>query len=445
MTPIEYAALTDAPSRQFKAYIEIYLIPGQPPLVVDENNIQSFDLLEEVQYDKENPLGGVSSNTFNFSLIDTEGLFNPGNNLSPYKDKLIPRVKVCPFLGIMDDEEVVYEALGTYFVAEWKFQTGFPIVNVPCYDRLYYEGQTFLPETRVMNQITLEALFIKVFQLGGIPTEDYIINLGEVIHLKYAWLEEGNLLNLLQFLAESCGAYVYVDRNNKYIVGSVKSNTPIFTITESDQIIDYKNPATFQSMYSGVEMLLYSPEPSENQELLKLQETILTPSITPFKDYSFSKTPVVKVNSIHIEGTQTARVIQCLSGNSRITFQVQSSATEVVDATVFGQYIIPNNKIVLLKDVATELLIGENLLKVKNYLIQDPIHATNYQQTLLDSCLNPARKVFITIRGNAQIKIDQCLAVRNTMQKVPLHNIWTTRVRIFYDGGLSMELEGVKI
>lgn len=442
----EYITFINAPTRQIKAYVEIYLIPGEPPLIIYGDEIHNFDLWEELKYDRADPLGGISANTFSLTLLDPEHLFNPGNATSPYKEYLIPGVKIIPYLGIMGAQEVHYEKMGVYFVTDWCRQSDFPTVKIPCKDRLYYEGQLELPETRVTTNITLKNLFIKVFTLAGIPATDYNINLVPDSTIKFAWLPKGTLLSTLQLLVEASGANVYIDRQNIYRVeNSNVATTTNFVLTEQDQVISYQNPVTFDSIYSGVSMDVYTPVVTEVKEILSLKEVILSAGVTKFLNYTFTEFPIAKVDSIQIYGVPDARVQLCSAGNRQISLEIYSVAGGIADISIMGSILQGNPQTITQIAPEALALIGEKVFEIKNHLIQDPAFATSYRNTLLLYNSQPDRSVFTSIRGNPKIVLNSKVNIRELQQRVDAHDLLVSRIKTYFDGGLSMDIEGVKI
>jgi hypothetical protein len=440
-----YTDAVNLPTREFHSYVEIYLWPGQPPLIVDVDDMGSFDLLEEVKYDTMSPIGGISSNSFNLILTDVLHNFNPGNPASPYAGLLLPKVKIIPYIGMLFNGEMLYEELGTYYVEDWKARHDFPTVEIPCKDRLNYEGALPIPATKVIKNTTLNWLFGYVFQLAGIPSTDYVIDLDLNIPITYAWLPQGTLIHVLDYLAQACGAYVYVDRKNKYQVKAIKEGINQVKITETDQIITYENDASYSNLYSGVSMNYYKPTPDVSQEVLRLTDVPLQIGDNVLEDFKFTESPVMQIDSIRILNAPAARLQYYKAGTEKISMTIYSPTTDNVDILVMGRPILENPQTTVLDNLTIQNIIGVRRLEVDNYLVQDKVAGQWYQQKLLNLCSNPSAPVRTTIRGNPRITINRYLLASDYTQKITEQRFLTTRSRMIFDGGLSMMLEGIRV
>jgi len=447
-TEISLGDAINANTRQIYSRMEIYFDGlSQAPVSLTKDIVMSAKLLEELKADTGKPLGAVSSNVLTLSILNLNGMFTPTNTAGPYHGKLVPQVPIKAYIIIRVGSADIEVALGTFYSSDWKSPNSTLETSLTCYDKLYTLAQKELPAVKMQRDTTIKRLFVLIFDLLGLSSEEYNVSAELDIPLAYGWLPQGTVGTALQWLAEACFGIVFMDRYNIIQVQRLDfTQAPIFILTGDTQIQDSDIPTRYNDIYSVLNMNYYIPELGNPESLVNLTDITIPPGTTTFTAVAFSKGPVALVSYAGITGTADVTIRVTKNTSWDIDLEIVNPGTEVKGTiTVFGKVINPVCIPIRYEDVELRGIIGEKIYKVENQLIQNAIYAGQYATNMFQLVTNPNGVVQTTIRGNPQIELGETVTIRDDSSKAANVNAIVIRTELDFATGLEGTLEGVVV
>jgi len=231
------------------------------------DDIVELSILEETNSDTGVvPIGNVSSNELDLSLLNTDRRFSYGNTESPYISSLRSGRKIRVWLGFIlpvgsidqtgdvpgyivetvSGEKIGYMPYGIYWSKDWISSYSSQVTVTTAYDIAYKLGQKDFLRSDVYTG-TVESIVDDILNeaKNDIPELTWQVNSDTAAIL---WsgvsFEPRSYLEVLKDIAEATLSYTFVDRNGLLVVGSrLEAQTPL----EDYQKVDLSTYYNYQS------------------------------------------------------------------------------------------------------------------------------------------------------------------------------------------------------
>lgn len=412
-------------------------------VVFDSQDIVSFDLTEELSSDAtNNPLGLVSSDEFTLLMRNDEHWWTSQNLSTPFYGLVKPEVVVRPYLGIkVAPKKFEFEALGKFWVKEWKAPSQTTEATFVCLDRIAKFTEDPVPTMRIQSNITLQELWRRFFELVGLSADEYWIDPSIKPKVEKGWLPVGRQIDTLQILAVASMAYVKADRTGKIIVRSLftgQDPTALAELQDTNQIFTIDNPKKISDVYSKVIVKYTKLSPKIGQSVLEVRDLEVPTGGTTLTQVEFSESPVSQLESVKLKGATNSSIDAIEYGASDITIALLNpSDTEVVNIEAIATYMEQLKLKYEGRNYEAYVLYGDRTLTVDNYLIQS-LKAAQYYAVTLNSTLNDPYALFeIEARGNPSLEVGDIVTLVDPSDKIGTVKVMLTKAKWSFDGSLS--------
>lgn len=412
---------------QWKA--EIYFDgKNKDPLIVShENYLIDADLLEETSSDSKTPFGNVSSNEFNMTLLNENGMFSPTREDSPYYGKIKKGVPIHVFCRPSDRSYVTWDEFGWFYVTDWTAAITGIKADITANDQLYNIFDMPMPKLPVQADKTFAQSYQEFFDA---LQEQVKVDESLTETLKYFYNTRENK-DFLSEISTGAQAYVYCDRDGipKVQYSRVKQEVA-HTLTDSDQIISISSKQSAILDYDGAEVVMNMPQESDIETLLSVKSLTLPVGKYTSAITNFSKKPVFKVTAAFLTGVENAHVTDIIATCMDVIYEVQNDAgKEITNALeILGTFID-----IISTNFADE---GNNLLKIDNDYVQTEDYAQKFRIFLRAYVFNKVPVLELSIRGNVKYKLGEKLHVISERYAVDFTGV-LIRQNFHYDGGMS--------
>ena len=142
----------------------------------DDKVLQTARINESEGITSGNPLGIMSSNSVNLSILDSAGVLVLTNASSPYAGYMRNGVKIELTLINKDGSESPF---GTYYTDDWDTKMsngGYDTTNLNGKDYLDYIGNMEIPELDAFASVEISELLVAIFEGLGLKSDQYYIN-----------------------------------------------------------------------------------------------------------------------------------------------------------------------------------------------------------------------------------------------------------------------------
>lgn len=416
---------------QWKA--EIYFDgKNKDPLIVShENYLIDADLLEEASSDSKTPFGNVSSNEFNMTLLNENGMFSPTREDSPYYGKIKKGVPIHVFCKPSDKSYVAWEEFGWFYVTDWTAAITGIKADITANDQLYNIFDMPKPKLPVQANKTFAQAYQDFF---AALQEQVRVDESLTETLKYFYNTRENK-DFLSEISTGAQAYVYCDRDGipKVQYSRIKQEVA-HILTDSDQIISISSKQSAILDYDGAEVVMNMPQESDIETLLSVKSLTLPVGKYTSAITNFSKKPVFKVTAAFLTGIENAHVTDVISTCMDVIYKVQNDAgKEITNALeILGSFID-----IISTNFADE---GNNLLKIDNDYVQTEDYAQKFRIFLRAYVFNKVPILELSIRGNVKYKLGEKLHVISERYAVDFTGV-LIRQNFHYDGGMSCTIK----
>lgn len=416
---------------QWKA--EIYFDgKNKDPLIVShENYLIDADLLEETSSDSKTPFGNVSSNEFNMTLLNENGMFSPTREDSPYYGKIKKGVPIHVFCRPSDQSYVTWDEFGWFYVTDWTAAITGIKADITANDQLYNIFDMPMPKLPVQANKTFAQAYQEFFDA---LQEQSKVDEALIETLKYFYNTRENK-DFLSEISTGAQAYVYCDRDGipKVQYSRVKQEVA-HTLTDSDQIISISSKQNAILDYDGAEVVMNMPQESDIETLLSVKALILPAGKYTSATTNFSKNPVFKVTAAFLTGTENAHVTDIIATCMDVIYEIQNDTGKEINNTleILGTFID-----IVSTDFADE---GNNLLKIDNDYVQTEDYAQKFRIFLKAYVFNKVPVLELSIRGNVKYKLGEKLHIISERYAVDFTGV-LIRQNFHYDGGMSCTIK----
>jgi hypothetical protein len=234
---------------------------------------------------------------------------------------------------------------------------------------------------------------------------------------------------------------VYVTPADKIRVADLlATNTSVETFTQDNQIVDFKNPQDFTSVYPRIDVTYKTPRLSDSSQLVSLEGVSVPPGGTTLANIPFSGTVGVVTYSTLL-GAINSTITGITYGTRSITVTLGNSggSTETVTLSVFGKTIENDGAVIQVVDPTLYAMWPDRILQIDSDFIQSASAATTYANSLINLAKDPQAFYQLDVRGNPAIDLLDTLTIAagtsiKTSGDLPGIVI---RQTLSYDGGLE--------
>jgi len=412
-------------------------------LLLSDDDIQDFSLLEEAGSNADSPIGSVTSNELSISLRNDHKWFTPSNSKSPFKHLLRPGVQLKLFMGVkVASETFEFVPLGTFKSSDWNPPDEALSVSITAHDRIYTLSQEPPAKIPIVKNVTIAYLFALLFRAYGLKPNEYVIDGSLTQPVAIGWIPKGDFLESAQKLAEAGNCSVVVNRQNQIVVqNNLQDAESIGRMDQDDAVINLKNPISFLNTYNSIRVSFKIPSTMKGSDVLTMDDLVLPPGITVLKDVELSG-PVERVEFVKLSHPNAVEVVEIKSGAfyADITLNNKTYETLTVKLSVQGTKIDFVSTEFEAKDQIDINKTTLRALTIDNELIQSGEVAKLYGLSLLSLVKDPSANYAAVLRGDVSYELFDVLTLSNSAEFIYEAVISPTQFTINYDGGLEVSM-----
>lgn len=429
-------------SREVEMKLHIYF--EEEPLVVDRDNyLMNLELLEELAASGTHPIGSITSNQVSIQLFNGGGIFEPGNNESPYFGLINTNIPIEIFIReVFNDTSWI--SMGLYYVADWKTNTETQVVDITANDELHSLLSAEVPVHPVYRDITVSDFLVKLLTSLGVPKERLSIDPKLAVqNMPFAYPLQGKISETLQQLSEAFLFYFYLDREGKYCAQCLATDTDCVDNWDEDFVYSISNDKSLLRNYSGVSTVYEEKSESEVIELARMDDVVLPQGKTVFEGIMPSKGPVFNLEYVKFEHTAPLDVQQYLYNAWQIGVGLENPKRDsvTVNLALYGTYLETVTSTMVTSKSDTMLQrIGEKNLEVTNPYLCSRTQAVRNSNTLLEYQLNEDSLLTVLHRGTPEVSLGD--TVNLSVNGTPERRLVISQ-KLTYDGSLTGESEVV--
>ena len=402
------------------------------------SDLLSFEVNEEMS--PEDSSYSINSDTMCVSIYNKDSKFTTGY----LKKLLVLDRKIKPFIGIVENGEVVYTPLGTFYSDEWKIDDQGMWLKCTAVDKLMrLQNKTYVG-LNIEYDMSLYDIAEDVLTKAGFNSNQYeISNSLRNIIIPTAFMPKDTIWNALQEIANAGLCKIYVDRNDKIVIrdeldipldsGITLNPSNTFSHKSNISLTEFANKVSVE--YCDVEIL---------DDVVNVAETTVTlnagEEIVITLDYSHNAAyPQVESSNVNFLLSDIELGVNACTLKIKNTLGNRDSTT----ITVTGNSIDVTYKTIAASDDASVRDYGEfEYSHPSSELIQTYDLASRIASTILNKLKAGEGVITNKWRGSTDLTLGKHYKViernGNETDLVCEYN------KITYDGGLTQETRGRK-
>ena len=368
--------------------VDIKLANGETIQVGEEANsekyVMSVDIIEELSYISNNPLGRVSSNTCDIELYDNSKELVPNHVGGVYNSLLDNSAKFKVYAKV----DGVEEALGEYYVTEWEGEQDFSssTVKISGVDLIGYLYDKVIAPIPVNEDTSVEEYYELLFQAVGLSSGQYSISSALNQKFKFSVVNGSKFGDIINTVAEGTVTCVFVDRQGVIRVeDALWSGNKVGNLSGSENVYEGQFKNNGLSDYNGVILKYNEATKTEESELLielkgyKLMKDVEELKGIESEDAIYCIDYVDVQNSNNVGLTATCSDIEYTQNSIDLTIDRASGQDMIVDIGVYGKKVVETS-CELKHTIRTDKV--DNFLTIDNKLIQSKSYADWYLNKL---------------------------------------------------------------
>lgn len=259
------------------------------------DEIISVDILEESGYQSSNlPIGNVSSNQLNLSVINLLGKYSSANAESPFKDMLTMNREIKVWFGAkVFGDEIEWHRMGTFWSEKWRASRTTLEASTTAYDRLYQLRERVNDKVHINKN--LYDITEWLLQDAGVDPENYIIEdkLKNYV-FPYFWFGKVTHFQALARIAKLSLCNVYCDRYDIIrIEDRPRHDQPLVHIG-ADRYQDFKDLNGSPGFANDLSCAFQGYEQLAEGEVFRDDNQFIIPAGETLElEYAYSTVPVV--------------------------------------------------------------------------------------------------------------------------------------------------------
>ena len=413
--------------------------------IYDIDTVQSIQLLEELEYyNTTSLLGNLSSNEIDIILSNETGTFDRFNTTSPLYSFLKKNKKVTPYLGVVDNNIVLWHKLGTFWTTAWNVPEEALVATLTARDLLERMRSTLFYRSAVYENYTAYQLFEVILQDYGLLPQMYEIDaLLQTISIPYAWWPRVSHRDALQQLASCLPVFVYVSRDNKIKVVHLQTLQGLasqYTFDKDKNVFSRQFPLAWSQIINYVEV-------TAKQRTVDIVENMYNDTIVttvPASDritvtYVYKKCPVLNASlDITAPPEITVETFSEYAWGAIVTYY----NTGLVDAdisavSISGQTLKVDSEII--STSKDDILIRDNGFEkasIAHDFIQTSAYADYLSALLLDMYKDSKYNAKLETRGHVSLAVGAATLLSDMPSKYVV-----VRQNLTWDGSLASTVE----
>lgn len=421
-------AMYNASSRYLHKMYRIHFSTDKVVDVLKSDYLLSSSVYEETYRVSNSPFGDVTANILELSLLNSDGIFNPKNESSPYYGFIKRGIKIEAF--IRPDEVEEWDPLGVYYVTDWNTSTNGLSAEITAYDKIYSILNSPVPAMPILRSIKFADFMTRYFALFNATV---IVDESISLVLPYGFTS-GYTDNreLLEDLMVAAVADCFCRHDGRIVIRSKTAPRDVRAeFTDNDQIISAAVKQSISTEYDSASVTNNVVQDSSEQEVLSVEAIAIVPGLNDTELIKFSKPGVVSVRSVLAESNVVVKPVSFKATPDTIKCTLQSTSDASVKLVVKGTVLETVSSL-----LSTE---GTSAVEIDSSFVQDTENATRILR-YVDSYVNADTPVLdLVIRGNPRIELGDKIHVESARYKLDYTGT-VTKVKYTYAGGLSCEM-----
>lgn len=351
--------------------------------------IVSLNSDEDESINSGNPIGIMTSNSINFSIIDLSGVLNISKKDGPYYKKIKNGLKVDIYT--LDGEaEKLY---GTYYTTDWGTPYSYGTsesTNISGKDKLNYIANKEIPKLPIYSGIPIGDLIKQVFEGIGITKDEYYIDPRLNLDLLFGITVGSKIRDFLNLVSNALVARVVLSRDGIIkIVPALQSYGNQYRISDN-YITSIHSKNNSSGGYNKVRVHYKKPGNSEFDIITSINGIYANAGNNKIENIAFDR-KVLSIDQVEFTHENSDIDLDDVIDNiSWTAYQngidisfVNNSASEIKDITVriYGCIL---NEIEMSEEANIENSDNNtnNVLEIQNDIIQDAVTAKNLAVSL---------------------------------------------------------------
>lgn len=421
-------AMYNAESRYLHKKYIIHFSADKTLEVTKSDYLISSNILEEAFKLSNSPFGDVTSNELELVLYNTDSIFSPKNEDSPYYGFIRRGIKIEAF--IRPDEVDEWDKVGVYYVNEWNTASSGFTADIVAYDKLYSILNAPVPSLKIARDVAF-AKFVKEY-FGLFNTEVYVDEAISLI-LPYAftsgYTDNRRLLADLMIAAQ---ADCFCNHSGSVVVKSKTAKREVrATFTDADQIITAAIKQSLSTDYDSASITYNAMQESQEMNILSISDLNITPGITAVGLTKFSTDRVLSVKSIKATSSVSVKPLTFEATADSIAYSLQSTSEALTQVDFIGTILEKVSSIVS-TDGAAAIELDSQFVQTKSLAES----LCEYVDSYVDAAMPTLELV---VRGNPKIELGDLVQVYSARYKLKYTGT-VAKAEYGYDGGLSCKM-----
>lgn len=400
--------------------------------------LENFEVTEEMGTEDG---FNINSDTLVVSIYNENRKFDKGY----LKTLMVLDRKVEPSIGIEENGEIKWTALGTFYSDEWQINQDSQWVKCSCVDRLYRLQDKNYIGYPITSNASLYDILVHIFRSIDLSSEEYFISEGlKNIVVDTAYIPKTNVWDAFQEIANVGLCRIYVDRDNKIVATTEEDGKKV-----SDIEINNSNSFTYVSNITLTEfansILVDYTNVSIGDDLIDVVTSEV--SLEPFEELSISLKfsseaayPQVVIDNANIRLSNIEMGVDyCNLTLTNITNFVQSGVISIE-----GNAIEKSSTTINLQDEESIKNFGVvDYTHTASDLIQTSLQANSIARRLLDRLKSGQGVITSSWRGTPKLTLGSVYRCKDRFGDVL--ELECEYNKFTYNGGLKQETRGRKI
>jgi hypothetical protein len=387
---------------------------------------------EESSAESTNPLGAVSANELEITLLNPNGIFSPSNASGAYYGKIKTGVKIIPYFRLLDDTATLnWSQLGVFYVTEWKAVVTSITASIYATDIMKDVIAGDSTDVQVVANYTFKQFIEYYFSvLGYTMTADSTLT--DIIPFAYA---ESDIKSTLSDLACAAKAMCYSDRIGNIVVNPfVTTRTLRATLTDSDQIVSVSLKQSTLKTYDGVAFTYKYPQLTMNYNILEVDALTIPAGSSTLTPISFDNGPVAALAHVALQTLDETLQITSYSYTPwLLTLSTSNTTGSDVDTNLSAYGTLVEFTDTVLSDET------DNMLTYSNKYIQTESQAESYKAFLDAFVASDIPTLDVQIRGNLLLELGDKISIQSTKYNLAFTGV-IQRAKHTFAGSLSTTL-----
>lgn len=434
--------------------------------VYNKDDIISIRLTEEREVINAIPIGNISSNEVEITLLNNKGKFDVGNINSP----LYGLVKANRMLRAWIGTKSQLIPLGLFWSIDWDIATYEKFAKVVGRDRLERLRKTDYTSSQVEINKSVYDLAESILLDVGLNHSHFILDeeLKDII-IPYAYFKPSTHRECLRLLAEASAGQVYCDREGYIrfegpsfmerkgqkidVTAFLQSDFPaetesldIYGIGENE-IFKKTNPSKISKMANRVIVDTNPLTLKPQQEIYRNNEPIiLQASVIKKEIIYFNTTPCIDV-TLSVTGNAVILNSKIYAWGAEIELMSANNVNDIVLTAIGKPLVIENRNSIIVENA--ESIVDNGIVEYKvtlNHLIQNSTMAQNIADRILEYFSEAHRDLELNWRGNPALELGDVIMVddyKNKEEGLEIKGLYyITSNGLEYEGGLTANLTG---